>query len=68
MCSRDQALLSTHDQVATHDGSISIAASLSFVTGVPMRCIKVRACDTAHAFALRRRLEERIHIGHNTSD
>jgi hypothetical protein len=33
-----------------------------------MRCIKVRACDTAHAFALRRRLEERIHIGHNTSD
>jgi hypothetical protein len=33
-----------------------------------MRCIKIRACDTAHAFALWRRLEERIHIGHNTSD
>jgi hypothetical protein len=33
-----------------------------------MRCIKVRASDTAHALALRRRLEESIHLGHNTSD
>ena len=33
-----------------------------------MRCIKVRAIDTAHALALQRRLEESIHIGHNTSD
>ena len=32
-----------------------------------MRCIKVRTSDTAHALALRRRLEKSIHIGHNIS-
>ena len=68
MGSQDQTLPSTHNQVATQDGSISIASNLSFVTGVPIRCIKVRASDAAHALALRRRLEESIHLGHNTSD